>query len=117
MVSFKAHGPSAWSRESGQWLLLHLYPSSPNPFGSQGTYIAYWLQVDARINIRVYDISGEVVRDLSPYAGKAGDNETFWDGKNNAGRPVSSGVYIYEIVATTPRNEVAHAFSTCAALR
>jgi hypothetical protein len=117
MVSFKAHGPSAWSRESGQWLLLHLYPSSPNPFGSQGTYIAYWLQVDARINIRVYDISGEVVRDLSPYAGKAGDNETFWDGKNSAGRPVASGVFIYQVSAATPKGEHAADFGKCAALR
>jgi hypothetical protein len=98
-------------------LILHPLPASPNPFGDKGVYIAYWLYTDAKINIHVYDVSGELIRDLPTFPGKSGDNETFWDGKNNAGRPVSSGVYIYEIVATTPRDEVAHAFSKCAALR
>ncbi len=65
----------------------------------------------------MYDVSGELVRDLPAYAGKSGNNETFWDGRNSAGHPVASGVYIYEIVATTPRNEQAHAFGKCAALR
>jgi hypothetical protein len=98
-------------------LLLHLYASSPNPFSSQGTYITYWLQVDALINIRVYDVSGELVRDLNPFAGKAGDNETFWDGKNSSGRPVASGIFIYKVSATTPRDEHASNFGKCAAVR
>jgi flagellar hook assembly protein FlgD len=92
-------------------------PPSPNPFGDKGVYIAYWLYTDAKINIHVYDVSGELVRDLPTYPGRSGNNETFWDGKNSAGHPVSSGVYIYEIVATTPRDEVAHAFSKVAARR
>jgi hypothetical protein len=98
-------------------LLLHLYPSSPNPFGNQGTYITYWLQVDALIDIRIYDISGELVRDLNPVEGKAGDNEAFWDGKNNSGRLVASGVFIYLVSAVTPRNEHVSDFGKCAAVR
>jgi len=98
-------------------LSLHLYGNSPNPFGPSGTWITYWLQVDARVDITVYDVSGEKVRSLPSYPGRAGDNETFWDGKNDAGRPVASGVFIYRLAATSARGEQAHDFGKCAALR
>ena len=97
--------------------MLHLYASSPNPFGSGGVFITYWLQTDARVDIEVYDVSGEKVRSLEPFAGKAGNNETFWDGKNHSGALVASGVYIYRIRATSPLNEQAQDFGKCAALR
>jgi hypothetical protein len=109
--------PTPCATQTPQPLLLHLYPSSPNPFGSQGTYLTYWLQADALVHVRIYDVSGEAVRDLSPFAGKAGDNETFWDGKNSSGRPVASGVYIYRVAASTPRGEQASDIGKCAALR
>ena len=102
-------------------LILHLYGNSPNPFGGGGTWITYWLQVDATVNIDVWDVSGEKVRSLPPFAGRSnmgnnGDNETFWDGKNDSGKPVASGVYIYRVRATTARAE-AHDFGKAAVLR
>ena len=103
-------------------LILHLYGNSPNPFGGGGTWITYWLQVDATVNIEVWDVSGEKVRSLPPFAGKCnmvnnGNNETFWDGRNDSGRPVASGVYIYRVRATTQRGEEAHDFGKAAVLR
>jgi flagellar hook assembly protein FlgD len=78
--------------------------------------------VDATVNIEVWDVSGEKVRSLPPFAGKCnmvnnGNNETFWDGRNDSGRPVASGVYIYRVRATTQRGEEAHDFGKAAVLR
>jgi flagellar hook assembly protein FlgD len=97
--------------------MLHLYPASPNPFGSQGVYLTYFLSVDARVQVRVWDVSGEAVRDLDPVWGHAGDNELFWDGRNRAGRPVASGTYVYRLSATSRRDEKAAEFGKCAAVR
>jgi flagellar hook assembly protein FlgD len=69
------------------------------------------------VEIRVYTVSGEVVRDLEPYPALAGNQEEFWDGKNRSGLPVSSGVFIYRILATSPRGEQIGAFGKCAAIR
>jgi hypothetical protein len=114
--------PTASPTQTPRPLILHLYGNSPNPFGGQGTWITYWLQVDARVLIEVYDVSGEKVRTLPPFAGKSnsvnnGNNQTFWDGRNDSGRPVASGVFIYRISATTPHGEERHDFGKCAVLR
>jgi hypothetical protein len=98
-------------------MILHLFPASPNPFGGEGVWLTYFLSVDARVEVRVWDVSGEAVRDLDPVWGHAGDNELFWDGRNRAGRPVASGVYIYRLSATSRRDEKAFDFGKCAALR
>jgi M6 family metalloprotease-like protein len=98
-------------------LVLHLHPSNPNPFGSQGTYLTFWLSTAARCDVEIWSVSGEKVRDLEPVECKQGGNEIFWDGKNRSGRPVASGVYIYRIVAISPRNERGQGFAKCAAVR
>ena len=113
--------PTVSPTQTPRPLILHLYGNSPNPFGGGGTWITYWLQVDATVNIDVWDVSGEKVRSLPPFAGRSnmgnnGDNETFWDGKNDSGKPVASGVYIYRVRATTARAE-AHDFGKAAVLR
>jgi len=114
--------PTVSPTQTPRPLILHLYGNSPNPFGGSGTWITYWLQVDAKVNIDVWDVSGEKVRSLPPFAGRSnlvnnGNNETFWDGKNDSGRLVASGVYIYRVRATTARNEEAHDFGKAAVLR
>jgi len=98
-------------------LLLHLYPNSPNPFGTEGTYLAYFINVDATVDIKVYDVSGEMVRALDPFPGRAGNNEEFWDGKNSSAQSVASGTYIYRVIATSAAGDLISDFSKCAALK
>lgn len=86
-------------------LLSPITVNSPNPFGQGGTFIAYRLSVDAEIRISVYTVAGELVRNLDPYAGKSGPNETFYDGKNSTGADLASGIFIYKIRAKSPQNE------------
>lgn len=82
-----------------------LYANYPNPFNPE-TWIPYQLAEDAEITIRIYDTSGKIVRTLfsghqvSGYYLNRGQ-AAHWDGKNEFGEQVASGIYICEL--TTPR--------------
>jgi FlgD Ig-like domain len=72
----------------------------PNPFHppSQPTTIAYQLADDAQVSLRIFTLSGSLVRhesfDRGAQGGTAGLNEWAWDGRNGDGRLVASGGYI-----------------------
>lgn len=85
-------------------LILDLKGNFPNPF-IKDTQIVYKLSVDADVRIKIFDVSGEVVRWQEDIPGKAGYNSFYWDGRNRAAKPVSSGVFIYKIYAATARGE------------
>lgn len=75
----------------------------PNPFNPE-TWIPYQLASDADVRITIYDVRGHVVRtlDLGPrsagtYFGR--DSAAYWDGKNDRGELVVSGVYVYTFSA------------------
>jgi hypothetical protein len=72
----------------------------PNPFHppTQGTTVAWKLDDDATVHVRIFTLSGDLVRDLSfprgDTGGKLGLNEWVWDGRNGGGAVVASGGYI-----------------------
>jgi hypothetical protein len=70
----------------------------PNPFGHAGTRFAYRLDQPADVRIQIYTLSGRAVRTLADPGRPLGYSETWWDGKNDAGREVARGVYIYRMV-------------------
>jgi hypothetical protein len=73
-----------------RWVLEQNYP---NPFNSR-TVIPYTLPLPSKVRICVYDVSGRLVRVLSDDQFKpAGSYRTVWDGKDEQGRLVASGVY------------------------
>jgi flagellar hook assembly protein FlgD len=51
------------------------------------------------VSLRVYDVSGAVVRTLVDESKAAGSYTLTWNGRDNHGSPVSSGVYFYRITA------------------
>jgi hypothetical protein len=77
----------------------------PNPFHppAEGTTIAYKLADDATVHLRIFDQSGDLVRDVtfarSDVGGRAGLNQMIWDGRNGRGTTVTSGGYIVLIEA------------------
>jgi len=80
--------------------------SSPNPFNPE-TEIRIALpsgeSSSARVSVRVYAVTGALVRDL--YDGAAdGDLAVRWDGRNNGGAPVASGTY-YAQIRTGDQNQ------------
>lgn len=72
--------------------------AGPNPFRA-GTTLAFSRGESAReaLDVRVVDAAGRVVRRLPPAAGAAG--RVGWDGRDDAGRAVASGVYLFVVRA------------------
>ena len=82
-------------------LLLQNYP---NPFNPE-TWIPYQLSEDSAVSISIYDTTGRLVRTLSLGFQAAGfynsrGQAAYWDGRNELGERVASGVYFYQL--TTP---------------
>lgn len=69
----------------------------PNPFNPMTT-IRYDLPKDARVNLRIYDIAGRLVKALvNGEVVEAGRKEAVWRGRNNSGCQVAAGVYFYKL--------------------
>jgi hypothetical protein len=70
----------------------------PNPAGST-LAIRFTLGSPGRVDLRVFDVSGRLVRDLSPGFVRAGEHSLPWDGKDTSGKEVASGVYLVRMEA------------------
>ena len=80
-----------------------LLPNYPNPFNPE-TWIPYQLATPADVSISIYAVDGTVVRTLTLGHQLIGmyhqrSRAAYWDGKNNLGEPVASGVYFYTLTA------------------
>jgi len=71
---------------------------SPNPFNPV-TEIAYGLPEDGRVALRVYNVAGKLVRVLVDGEVDAGYHAAIWDGRDDRGEAVSSGVYFCRMEA------------------
>jgi hypothetical protein len=76
---------------------LRLFPGSPNPF-SQSTGIRFSLTKDSRINVSVYNVKGQKVKELANSILKSGYNSINWDGTDSENKPVCNGVYFYKVM-------------------
>jgi hypothetical protein len=74
----------------------------PNPF-NQATVIRYGLPKSGRVKLEVFNILGEKVRTLFDGEQGAGYYTIRWDGLNDSGKEVSSGIYFYGLDAGTLR--------------
>ena len=75
----------------------------PNPFNPE-TWIPYHLAEDANVSLTIYDVNGEVVRDIDVGHQIAAKYDTrskaiYWDGRNRFGEQVASGIYFYSLSA------------------
>ena len=68
----------------------------PNPFNPE-TKIIYQIPKISRVTIKIYNILGQEVRTLVDKEQTMGKYKVIWDGKNNSGNAVSSGMYIYQL--------------------
>ncbi len=78
-------------------LANELRQNFPNPFNPETT-ISFDLDDHAIVSLRIYDVTGQLVRELiSEENFAAGRYERLWDGRDNTGATVGSGLYLYRI--------------------
>jgi hypothetical protein len=73
-----------------------LAKSYPNPFDAFSD-IAYDLASEGTVSLRIYALTGELVRTLVEASQSAGHHVVRWDGKDDAGRRAASGAYFYQL--------------------
>ncbi len=77
---------------------FRLEQNYPNPFNPKTT-IAFSLPTAGKITLEIFDVLGRKVRTLLQDYLPAGDYQAAWDGRNDFGQTLSSGVYIYQLRA------------------
>ena len=80
-----------------------LLSNYPNPFNPE-TWIPYHLAADADVTVTIYNLQGRLVRQLDLGLQEAGyyvdkSRAAYWDGANEDGESVASGVYFYKLDA------------------
>ncbi len=89
------HAPTLMA-DSGPALSVH--PNHPNPFGS-ATTLSYDLPGDGPVRVVIYDVKGRRVAVLQDETQRAGRHTISWNGKDERGTPVATGVYFARVTA------------------
>ena len=80
-----------------------LEPNYPNPFNPT-THITFEIKTPGHVTLRIYNVAGQLIRTLLNEELETGryENRPFnvWDGRNDTGQQVGSGVYFYRLTAT-----------------
>ena len=103
-LRFVANLLRRWLTVSGTILTeTRLYPNFPNPFNPE-TWIPYRLAEAVEVHISIYDVKGQPVRELPIGFREAGSytsqsEAVYWNGRNDIGQLVTSGVYFYTLRA------------------
>jgi len=95
-------GPA--SIRTGGKLVTALKPASPNPFTDRTTIHHDIASVVGGVRIVVYDVAGRVVRTFDERRDHPGRYEVVWDGRNDRGERVASGVYFCSLEAGGERD-------------
>jgi hypothetical protein len=75
---------------------FYVYQNYPNPF-NPSTTIRYSISKPDNVIINIYDINGSLISTLLNSKQNTGVHEVSWNGVNNDGMPVVSGVYLYKV--------------------
>jgi exo-beta-1,3-glucanase (GH17 family) len=81
-----------------------LFPNYPNPFNG-ATVIQFEIPVAANVTLKIYDLLGREVATLVDQSLHSGRHRATWDGTNDPGQRVASGLYFYRLDA----GEIMHA--------
>ncbi len=79
---------------------FRLRQNYPNPF-NPSTVISYSLPVNSHVSLTIYNMLGQKVRKLVNQTQSAGIQTTVWDGLDNIGQRVASGIYFYRLEANS----------------
>jgi len=79
---------------------FRIYPNYPNPF-NPSTTIAYSLPEKSSVVINIFDLQGREIKSFTVGAQSAGYQKVVWNGTNERGNSLSSGVYVYRVSASS----------------
>jgi hypothetical protein len=79
---------------------FRLLPNSPNPF-TESTTLLFDLPMEADVRLEIFNVLGERIRTWMESRSTGGSFRTVWDGRNDAGLPSPSGVFILRLTART----------------
>ena len=87
------------SRKDAEDEFTDLYENYPNPFNPE-TWIPFKLATDSPVTVSIYNQKSQLIRTINLGEKRAGnyitkDKAAYWDGRNDFGERVSSGVYFY----------------------
>ena len=74
-----------------------LLQNAPNPFNSE-TVISWFLLRPGPVGVEVFALTGQRVAVLRRGPQKAGGHRVHWDGRDDRGHPLASGVYLYRLI-------------------
>ena len=89
--------PGEWIRQTAQ-IPMEVYDQFINEFNPVTT-LRYDLAEDAMVNIIIHDMLGRQVKTLINRTQDAGYKSVIWNATNDYGKPVSAGIYLYQIQA------------------
>ena len=95
IVRLNVSGEPVPELESIDFTLSQNYP---NPFNPE-TVIRYTIPEDSKVELSIYNAKGQLVRRLVQERQKKGSYKVIWDGKDDRGAEISSGLYLYQIKA------------------
>lgn len=90
-----AYNPASPVSQDTPIKLFRLAQNHPNPFNPV-TNIKYAVAREGHVELGVYDLSGRLIRTLVSESSTAGEHSVSWDGTDNAGNGVPSGMYFYK---------------------
>lgn len=77
---------------------FELFANYPNPFNPT-TVISWRLSIDSDVELSIFDILGQPIRNLVNGKQTAGKHQVVWDGKDEHGKVLPSGIYFYRLQA------------------
>jgi hypothetical protein len=92
------HGPAVANLSALVPESYALYQNYPNPFNPETT-IRYALPREEKVTLQIFNIRGQMVKTLIDEPVKAGYHSLVWNGRNEAGRAVASGIYFVQLQA------------------
>nr|MCS5613937.1 T9SS type A sorting domain-containing protein [Candidatus Poribacteria bacterium] len=103
-LKISSHAKIKTGEFSGLPRQTQLLSNYPNPFNPE-TWIPFQLAQPTSVILKLYDFEGKVIRTINLGYKKIGfytatDQAIYWDGKNQLGEPVSSGVYFYRLTTS-----------------
>lgn len=93
---FEAFFENPWNMERDMEPMLSIGSAYPNPFTTRTT-IPFQITAEGPVKINIYNLSGQFVKNILFSYNYAGENFVTWDGTNEAGVPVNSGIYLCQM--------------------